>query len=66
MADVVFIAVVVAFMALAWLLVRACDRLLGPDDPGLTAGPPTTTATPAPLYEPAPGVDEALPAEGPR
>ena len=31
MLDLLFIAVVVAFFALAALLVRACDRLVGPD-----------------------------------
>lgn len=31
MPDLLFLAVVVAFFALATLLVRACDRLVGPD-----------------------------------
>ena len=32
MADVVFVAVVVAFFALAALFVVACDRIIGPDE----------------------------------
>lgn len=31
MADVVFIAVTIAFFGLALVLVRACDRIIGPD-----------------------------------
>lgn len=31
MADVVFVAIVIAFFALAVMLVRACDRIIGPD-----------------------------------
>lgn len=31
MADVVFVALVVAFFGLAVLLVQACDRIIGPD-----------------------------------
>jgi hypothetical protein len=31
MADVVFIAVMVAFFALALAFVRACDRIIGPE-----------------------------------
>jgi hypothetical protein len=29
--DVVFIAITVAFFALAWLLVRLCERIAGSD-----------------------------------
>lgn len=32
MADVVFVAVVVVFFALAALFVVACDRIVGPDE----------------------------------
>lgn len=32
MADLVFVAVIVAFFALASAFVRACDRIIGPDD----------------------------------
>jgi len=31
MADLLFIAVTVAFFGLALVLVRACDRIIGPD-----------------------------------
>lgn len=29
MADVVFVGIIVVFFALAWLLVRLCDRIVG-------------------------------------
>jgi hypothetical protein len=32
MADVLFVAMIVAFFALAGLLVVACDRIIGPPD----------------------------------
>ena len=32
MADVIFILIVVAFFGLMVLLVRFCDRIIGPDD----------------------------------
>jgi hypothetical protein len=31
--DVVFLAITVAFFGLAWLLVRACERIGGEDEP---------------------------------
>jgi hypothetical protein len=31
MADVLFVALILVFFALAALLVRACDRIIGPD-----------------------------------
>ena len=31
MADLVFVAVVLAFFGLAALLVQACDKIIGPD-----------------------------------
>lgn len=33
MADVLFVAVVIAFFALTALFVVACDRIIGPDGP---------------------------------
>jgi hypothetical protein len=30
-ADVIFVAVIVAFFGVAWALVKACDRIIGPD-----------------------------------
>lgn len=33
MADLLFVLAVVAFFALAALLLHWCDRLVGPDDP---------------------------------
>ena len=32
MADVLFVAIVMAFFALASLFVVACDRIIGPDE----------------------------------
>lgn len=32
MADLLFVAVIIAFFAVCLLLVRACDRIIGPDD----------------------------------
>ena len=37
MADLLFIAVAVAFFALAALYVTACDRLIGRDTPGVAS-----------------------------
>jgi hypothetical protein len=31
MADVLFVAIIVAFFGVAVLLVRACDAIIGPD-----------------------------------
>ena len=44
MADVLFVALILAFFGLAALLVRACDRMIGPDvvpvaDDGTPAAP---------------------------
>jgi hypothetical protein len=39
MGDVIFVVVVLAFFAIATLLVRACDHIIGPDgDVGATPG----------------------------
>ena len=37
MADLVLVAVIVVFFALCLGLVKACDRIIGPDDPQLDA-----------------------------
>jgi hypothetical protein len=37
MADVLFIAITIAFFALAAGFVRVCDRIIGPDDEALPA-----------------------------
>jgi hypothetical protein len=34
MADVIFLILVVAFFGLMVLLVKACDRIIGPDELG--------------------------------
>ncbi len=46
MADVIFVAVIVAFFAIAALFVAACDRIIGVDDSGVTG-----TRETAPLDE---------------
>ena len=35
MADVAFVAIIIAFFALAALFVRACDRMIGTDEEAL-------------------------------
>jgi hypothetical protein len=52
--DIVFLAITVGFFALAALLVGACDRIIGDDEPSDTFGPeaatdptPDEAATPA-------------------
>jgi hypothetical protein len=37
MADVIFVAVIVAFFGLAAGLVRACDHIIGPEDSVVSA-----------------------------
>ncbi len=36
MGDLLFLAILVVFFALAVLFVRACDRIVGPDTEALT------------------------------
>lgn len=48
MADLLFVAVIIAFFAVCLLLVKACDRIIGPDEGQLDED--TTT----PLEEVAP------------
>ncbi len=38
MADVIYLAVVAAFFALAALFVKACDAIIGPDEASVPAG----------------------------
>jgi hypothetical protein len=48
MGDVVFVVVTVAFFALTVLLVKACDRIIGPAPDGAsesTVTPPTAADT---------------------
>ena len=44
MSDVAFVAVLLAFFALATLFIRGCDRIIGSDETELTGAPaaPTT------------------------
>jgi hypothetical protein len=44
MADLLFILIVVGFFGLMVLLVKACDRIIGPDEP---YDAPERTAEPA-------------------
>ncbi|MEZ5137516.1 MAG: hypothetical protein R2702_04950 [Acidimicrobiales bacterium] len=41
MSDLIFVALVIAFFAVAAALVRACEHLIGPDGPAAT---PETTS----------------------
>lgn len=36
MADIVYLSVIVAFFALALLLVRGCERIIGSDEAGVS------------------------------
>lgn len=47
MADVLFILIVVAFFGLMVLLVKACDRMIGPDELAIT--PESAAAIPDPV-----------------
>lgn len=38
MGDILFIAITIAFFALATGFVKLCDRIIGPDDEALPAG----------------------------
>jgi len=42
MADVLFIAILLALVALAVLFVAACDRIIGPDEEALADRTPGT------------------------
>ena len=46
MNDVAFVAIIVAFFALAALFVQACDRIIGGDEEAF-AGAPAEEVTPA-------------------
>jgi hypothetical protein len=37
MADVIYLVVIALFFGLMVLLVKACDHIIGPDDPGANA-----------------------------
>ena len=50
MADLIYVAVIVAFFALAALFVVACDRIIGVDDSAAT-GTREPTPEPAPIEE---------------
>ncbi|MEO8692927.1 MAG: hypothetical protein ABI658_05385 [Acidimicrobiales bacterium] len=47
--DVVFTLITVAFFALAWLLVRLCERIAGSTDVVTTERGASSLATPAPI-----------------
>ncbi len=47
MHDIVFVSIIVAFFGLAWLLVHACERIIGADDHAMAP----TTGAPAPESE---------------
>jgi len=45
MNDVSYVAIIIAFFALAALFVKACDRIIGPDE--LSQAPRAAVADPA-------------------
>ena len=44
MADIVFVLITIAFFGLCAAYVRACDRIIGPDEPTPDAIPTEVTA----------------------
>ena len=46
--DIAFLAIMIAFFALAALFVIACDKIIGSDDEALSAGIEEPEPTPAP------------------
>jgi hypothetical protein len=46
MADLVFVAITVAFFALAALFVRGCDRIIGSDEEAFAGAPAEPAAPP--------------------
>lgn len=55
MADLLFIAVTIAFFGLALVLVRACDRIIGPDPDPQPAAEAGSEAASEPGAEPSRG-----------
>jgi hypothetical protein len=47
MVDVILVAIVVVFFALALLFVKACERIIGPDIEAVRAEASTTDEEPA-------------------
>jgi hypothetical protein len=43
MNDISYVAIIVAFFALAALLVKACDRIIGPDEKSEATGATIST-----------------------
>jgi hypothetical protein len=43
MADLIYVAVIIAFFAFAALFVVACDRIIGPDEAAVDAATDTVT-----------------------
>jgi hypothetical protein len=52
MADVIFIGVIIAFFLFAALFVKACDRIIGPDEEALGQRGGATTDDPEPTQRP--------------
>ena len=48
MNDFAFVAIILAFFAIAVLFVKACDRIIGPDDEAF-AGAPSATVEDEPV-----------------
>jgi hypothetical protein len=50
--DVAYVAIMIAFFALAALFVIACDKIIGSDDEALALGEDELAPTPEPGTEP--------------
>jgi hypothetical protein len=62
MADLLFIAVTIAFFGLALVLVRACDRIIGPDPDPQPASEAGSEVASEPGSEPSRGDSVSVPA----
>lgn len=47
MSDLIYLAVIVGFFALAFGLLRACERIIGPDAPATTSPGAAAPAAPS-------------------
>jgi hypothetical protein len=54
MADLIFVVVTFAFFGVALLLVRACDRIIGPDPAPAEAADTADASDPADPADPVP------------
>lgn len=49
MSDLIYVALVVAFFAVAAALVRACEHIIGPDEPATASSSPVAGSAADPV-----------------